>query len=141
MLNRGVSVPLQSFQIVNCRPYQSLLNLFRYVIGIIRVRAKLFRRPRNLLRDHDRHPDDCGVGRQHTYTDSGSDVAGSIGTGVFKALDSLLSIFEGPLPDPRPAPADRAAFKASAEEALKQQARQQDETAREHEAKQKAPWD
>ena len=72
-------------------------------------------------------------------TDSGSDIAGSIGTGVFKALDSLLSIFEGPLPDPRPAPADRAAFKASAEEALKQQERQQqEETAREH---QKAPWD
>jgi hypothetical protein len=73
--------------------------------------------------------------------DSGSDIAGSIGTGVFKALDSLLSIFEGPLPDPRPAPADRAAFIASAEEALKQQARQQEETAREDQAKQKAPWD
>lgn len=75
-------------------------------------------------------------------TDNGSDVAGSIGTGVFKALDSLLSIFEGPLPDPRPAPADRPAFKASADEALKQQERQQQEEAtRERQAKQKVPWE
>jgi hypothetical protein len=84
---------------------------------------------------------------QHEYadverTDGGSDIGGSIGVGVFKALDSLLSIFEGPPPDPRPAPADRAAFKASAEEALKQQEHQlQEEVTRERQAKQKVPWE
>ncbi len=84
---------------------------------------------------------------QHEYadverTDGSSDIGGSIGVGVFKALDSLLSIFEGPPPDPRPAPADRPAFRASAEEALKQQERQlQEEVARERQAKQKVPWE